>query len=200
MTDASPASDALPEQLAAYRQGFVAVKREARALTDGVSDDRMLARPGPDAWSAVECFEHLNTAGWLLLERMERAMMNAHENGPHGTPPFDYGFISRLFVRSMKPDSFLSLSAPSVYEPAPPATLHPHEVVVEFLALQDDLAGCIAQAHGLDLRRIRLASPAVPLLRISLGAWFEATQAHERRHLAQARRALATVQTRPSGG
>jgi len=198
MPDASPASDALPEQLATYRQGFLSIKREAEALTDGVPDDHLRARPGPDEWSAAECIDHLNTAGWLFLERMERVVTSAHEDGPYGTPPFSYGFISRLFVRSLEPDSFLTISAPSVYEPEAPTTLHPHEVVVEFLALQDDFAGCIAQTEGLDLRRIRLASPAVPLLRISLGAWFEATQAHERRHLAQARRALAAVRDRSS--
>lgn len=68
-------------------------------------------------------------------------------------------------------------------------------MVDEFLALQDELAEHVNEAEGIDLRRLRLSSPAIPLLRISLGAWFEATLAHERRHLSQARRVLSTVRS-----
>lgn len=196
MPDASSPPNALPDQLASYRQSFLAIKREAEDLTDGIPDEVLRMRPASDAWSVAECFDHLNTAGWLLLQRMEPVMAESKENGPYGTPPFEYGFFSRFFIWSMKPDSFFTFSSPSIYEPGPPETLHPNEVIVEFLALQEDLAGCITQAEGLDLRRIRVASPAVPLLRISLGAWFEAALAHERRHLEQARRALDAVQAR----
>lgn len=195
MSDPPPSADESPDPFQHYRDLFFDRKHEAERLTDGVPDDVLRARPSPEAWSVAECLDHLNTAGWMLLERMEPIMAEAHRTGPFGEPPFEYGIISRLFVRAMEPDAFLTFSSPSVYEPEPPATLHPREIVVEFLALQDDLAGCIAQARGLDLRRIRVASPAVPLLRISLGAWFEAAEAHERRHLAQAQRALDAVQS-----
>lgn len=59
--------------------------------------------------------------------------------------------------------------------------------------LQNQFSECVAAAEGLDLRRLRLPSPAIPLLYISLGAWFEAILAHERRHLDQAERILDTV-------
>ena len=93
----------------------------------------------------------------------------------------------------MKPSSGWTFTAPSVFEPDAPNTLYPGEVIDEFLALQDQLSTCVVDAEGLHLRRLRLPSPAVPLLRISLGAWFEATLAHERRHLKQARRILDAV-------
>lgn len=195
MSAPTASADRLPEQLAHYRQQFLDRKEETKRLTDGVPDDVLRARPSPEAWSVAECLDHLNTAGWMLLERMEPIMAEAHRTGPFAEPPFEYGIISRLFVRAMEPDAFLSLSSPAAYEPGSPGTLHPHEVVVEFLALQDDLAGCITQARGLDLRRIRVPSPAIPFVRISLGAWFEAAEAHERRHLAQARRTLDAVQS-----
>jgi hypothetical protein len=43
-----------------------------------------------------------------------------------------------------------------------------------------------------------VASPALPILSISLGAWYEATIAHEQRHLKQARDAVEHV--RAGGG
>jgi hypothetical protein len=180
-------------QLEDYRSGFADLKDEATALVAGVDADTMQARPGPEQWSAAQCFDHLNTTGRLLLRSMETEVQQGRDEGPFGDPPFEYGFVSRWFVRSMTPSSGWTFSAPSAYEPDAPTVLSSGETVDEFLGLQDQFMECVEAAEGLDLRRLRLPSPAVPLLRISLGAWFEATLAHEQRHLEQARRALDTV-------
>jgi hypothetical protein len=180
-------------QLDTYQSHFRALKREATALVDGTDDAVLRARPDPETWSVAQVFDHVNTAGWLLLTPLEEAIQDGHERGPYGTPPFRYGFVSRWFVRSMQPSSGWTFTAPSVFEPEGPETLYPGETVEEFRALQDQFASCVADADGLDLRRIRVASPAVPLLRISLGAWFEATLAHEERHLEQARSVLQAL-------
>ena len=180
-------------QLDGYRSDFAALQEDVRTLAADVAPETLRARPSPERWSALQCIDHLNTAGWLLLQSMERAIERARAEGPYGKPPFQYGFVSRWFVRALEPSSGWTFDAPSLFEPQAPSTLYPGEVVDEFVALQSQCAGCVAEAEGLDLRRIRLPSPAIPLLRISLGAWFEATLAHERRHLRQARRVLTTV-------
>ena len=61
------------------------------------------------------------------------------------------------------------------------------EIVTEFMEWQDKLGATIRRADGLDLRRARGRSPALPLIKWSLGALFAITLAHERRHLWQAR-------------
>jgi hypothetical protein len=177
-------------QLEDYRSHFRSMKEEATTLAADVDDDSLQKRPNPEMWSVAQIFDHLNTAGWLLLNPLEQAIQRGQEKGPYGEPPFQYGFISRWFIRSMQPSSGWTFTAPSVFEPASNETLYPQETVEEFRALQDQFARCVADAEGLDLRRIRVSSPAVPLLRISLGAWFEATLAHEDRHLEQAERVL----------
>ena len=180
-------------QLDAYRTQFQDVKADAAALVDGMDDARLRTPPDADTWSAAQLFDHMNTAGWLLLSSMESAIQNGHARGRRGTPPFEYGFVSRWFIRSMEPSSGWTFTAPSVFEPEAADTLYPSEVLNEFQGLQDQFAKCVVDAEGLDLRGIRVSSPAVPLLRISLGAWFEATLAHERRHLDQIRRVLSAV-------
>ena len=182
-------------QLDDYRSGFSNLKESATTLVNDVNADALTTRPDPKRWSAIQCIDHLNTAGWLLLRSMEDAIQRGRAEGPYGEPPFEYGFVSRWFVRVLEPSSGWSFDAPSLFEPDAPNTLYPDEVVDEFLALQDQFFACVTDAEGLDLRQIRLPSPAVPLLRISLGAWFEATLAHERRHLTQARQTLDTVRT-----
>jgi hypothetical protein len=182
-------------QLDDYQSGFIDFKDEATTLVADVDRSLLKAQPDPDTWSAVQCIDHLNTAGWLLLRSMEKNIQRARAEGPHGNPPFDYGFVSRWFVHVMEPSSGWTFDAPSLFEPDAPNTLYPNEVVDEFLALQGEFAECVETTEGLDLRRLRLSSPAIPLLRVSLGAWFEATLAHQRRHLNQARRVLRTVRS-----
>lgn len=177
-------------QLEDYRSRFQSLKEAATTLAADVDEDTLRKCPDPETWSVAQIFDHLNTAGWLLLNPLEQAIQTGRKNGPYGEPPFQYGFMSRWFVRSMQPSSSWTLTAPSVFEPEVPEALYPRETVEEFRALQDQFAQCVADAEGLDLRRIRVSSPAVPLLRISLGAWFEATLAHEDRHLQQAERVL----------
>lgn len=177
-------------QLEGYRSEFAVLKEEATRLVENVEDEALRRAPDSETWSVVQIFDHLNTAGWLLLNPLEEAIQDGKEAGPYGEPPFRYGIISRWFVRSMHPSSRWTFTAPSVFEPETTETLYPAETVEEFRGLQDQFASCVADAAGLDLRRLRVASPALPLLRISLGAWFEASIAHQRRHLVQAETVL----------
>lgn len=183
-----------PSQIDEYANRFREIKTDAEALINNTDDSTLRTPPAPGEWSAVQCLDHLNTAGWLLLARIERQINDAQENGPYGEEPFQYGFVSRMFIRLMNPESRLSIPAPPSYEPEMKDTLEPHAVATEFLQLQDDLLGCIERSRGLDLRRVRVPSPALPIVSLSLGAWYEATIAHEKRHLTQARNAVARVQ------
>lgn len=190
------------DQLQHYRTCFFQRKDKALSLRDGVEAEFLTTRPDSETWSVAQVFDHLNTAGWLLLRALEDAVQTGQEKGPFGSPPFRYGFISRWFVRLMQPSSRWSFTAPSVYEPDTPERLHPGESVKEFCVLQEQFADCVILAEGLDLRRLRVASPAFQFLRISVGAWFEATLAHEERHLEQAERILQSLDANspPSDG
>lgn len=172
-------------QLAEYQSEFHAIKDEATDLVRDVDEAVLSTPPDEETWSVAQVFDHMNTSGWLLLNTLEEAIQDGRRKGPYGDPPFEYGFVSRWFVRSMKPSSEWTFTAPSVFTPEDSTTLYPHETIADFRGLQDQFADCVSSAEGLDLRRIRVGSPAFPLLRISIGAWFEATIAHEKRHLAQ---------------
>lgn len=179
-------------QLEEYQSDFRTIKTEATRLVEELDEETLRTPPDDDTWSVAQVFDHLNTTVWPLLNELENAIQTGQDNGPYGTPPFEYGVVSRWFIRSMKPSSW-ALPAPSVLQPEESNTLYPHETIEEFRGLQDQFANCVESAEGLDLRRIRVGSPVFPLLRISIGAWFEATIAHERRHLAQIRNLLPLV-------
>jgi len=181
-------------QLTEYETGFRDVRGETVALTEDVNPGRLRASPGPDRWSVVQIYAHMNTSGELLLGEIESAIDEGRENGPYGDPPFEYGFMSRWWISLLQPSGW-DLPVPSDTEPPASETLSPTEVIDDFCALQDRFRDCVLAADGLDLRRIRLGSPALPLVQFSLGAWFEAHLGHERRHLAQARQTLNDLES-----
>jgi hypothetical protein len=61
-------------------------------------------------------------------------------------------------------------------------------ILPTFLHLQRQLVIQADRAEGLDLARVKVKSPIAPVLRLSLAATFAQIAAHERRHIAQARR------------
>ena len=104
-------------------------------------------------------------------------------------PPFRYGWLGNWFVRAMGDDRLPPrnrLRAPRLYQPRPWANPTIGEAVQEFAALQDDFIAIVQAADGLDLARIKIASPITRLLRLSLGQWLNGLSGHQRRHIWQA--------------
>lgn len=185
------ASAATPEspQLQAYKQQFEALKAEAQTLVAGLDEDAFNWKPAPDSWSVGECLDHLNVTGTLLLPNLDTAIERGRARNKTGDGPFTYGWVGRWWIDTNKP-SGRRAKTPNVFVPSS-STLHKQETLEAFLALQDALIQRIRAADGLDLRRVKAPSAAIPLLRFSIGVWFESTLAHERRHLAQAQRVIA---------
>jgi hypothetical protein len=65
--------------------------------------------------------------------------------------------------------------------------------VQEFLTLQDRYMETLQLASGIDLARTKVPSPAMSLLKLSVGQWLASMEGHQRRHLWQAREALKRV-------
>jgi hypothetical protein len=63
-------------------------------------------------------------------------------------------------------------------------------ILPTFLHLQRMLQIQLERAAGLDLARVKVPTPILSVMKLGLGATFAQIAAHERRHLAQARRVL----------
>lgn len=176
-------------ELRAWHDALKAIADDARRLTEGLSDEALhWTPPGTnDPWSIARCLDHLNKTGYLLLPKMEEAIRQGKARGFQetvGGPVRGFNIFERYFIGLMQPGAKTKVPVPPVFAPDPrPAS----DTLPRFLTLQERLGECIIAADGLDLARIKVTSAANRLLRMSLGAWLEATVAHERYHLLQAR-------------
>lgn len=182
-SDLSPDSARLVARLEVQR-------RETLDLIDPLDSLQFNWRPGPDRWSVGQCLDHLNQTNGKLLPVLEQAIARGRQRNQTAAGPFRYGLFGRWFRDSMKPDFKKPLKSPRIYRPEV-SRLDMAQVADEFDHSLEALARIIGQAEGLDLVRIKAASPVSRFLQIPLGIWFESVVLHDDRHLQQARRVTA---------
>jgi hypothetical protein len=179
--------------LAACREEYHRAAREAALLLGDVDEDLFNARPAEGKWSAAECLSHLVVSGEAFLPFFDAAIRRGREREIFGHEPFRYGRLGEWFVRQVGGDGtppLMRLPSPGLYAPSP--RRHTVDAALrEFRDLQEALSDRLQLSSGLDLARIRVRSPVTPLIRLGLGQWFRLIAGHQRRHLGQARRALA---------
>jgi hypothetical protein len=173
-------------ELEKYRQQFQEIASRAKELTAGLTEAQFNWRPTAGAWSIQECLAHLTMVGQVEANAVEESITRAREQGLTGTGPFEYPAWERYILHQTEPPVRNPVSAPKRFVP-----LHEQPItgiLPTFLHVQLRFLTQIERADGLDLRRVKVATPVIRLLKMSLGTTLAQAAAHERRHLEQARR------------
>ena len=187
MTAETP-SRPLHAPLDEYVRQFEDLKRDARLLTEGLSDPQLSWSSAPGRWSMAQCLDHLNSVAGPYARALEAGIATARAQGRRAAGPVRYSFLERWMIRSMEPPPRRRLPAPAMFQPAEaPRSVEGAGVIADYQALKDRFIELLASADGLDVGGVKIASPVTRLLRFRLGAAFAFVAAHERRHLWQAR-------------
>lgn len=183
MSSPGDAPRILHAELAEYRRQLRDVRADAEKLVEGLTDSQFNWSPAPGRWSIAECLDHLNN-GWRVLDKLDRKIATATEQGLRGEGPYRHPLLGRLYVRLMEPPPKIRARSPKAYVPKPDQPVS--AVAPRFLELQEKIIERVVAADGLDLGGIRMSSPISRRFRMSLGQWFAFLAAHERRHVWQA--------------
>lgn len=182
---------AVRPELRTLAEEFRLVQAQAKDLTQGLMENQLIWRPSPGSWSVIECLDHLNTVGFLLVPRLENAVKSGRARGMMRTGTFRVGVLGRLFIDSLRPGNVRKSRTPRVYRPSTIAD--PASVSGRFGELQESLISLVHHADGLDLSRLVVASPASVLIRFNVYEWLVATSVHQQRHLGQGQRVRANA-------
>jgi hypothetical protein len=186
------APQTLPCELAQLHDEFQQVAIEATVLAAPLTDVQFTWKPAANAWSIGECLSHLNATARQCLPKLDEGIAEGIRAGLLGEGPFRYGWVDRFLVHAAEPPSRWHVSSPAAFLPVPGETRD--EILDGFRATQTAFADRLRRAYGLDLVRVRVASPVARWRRFSLGAAFAVLAAHQRRHLGQARRVVTLPQ------
>lgn len=96
-----------------------AAECDARALVEGLSEERGRWRSENGSWSIAECLDHLANANRVYLDAMKGPAVRARETGKFRREPAAPGFVGRWFVRTMEPPvkAFFRTKAQRTIEP-----------------------------------------------------------------------------------
>lgn len=180
---ASPDLEPLTLELRDVYQQIEDARSRLQQLMFGIDDAGFLWRPEPNRWSISECLMHLNVTASLYVTAIDRALQAACPARALDDLP-RRGWLGRWLLNSLEPPITRRFKSPGAFVPDNGRPLE--EVIPEFIHWQRQIQERLLASKGVDLWRTKVKSPAVPLLKFSLGETFAIIAAHERRHLTQA--------------
>jgi hypothetical protein len=183
----------LSPSLASLRDELQSTSARLHALTDTMDDALWRAKPADNKWSVAECVQHLNMTSRAYIPAIPDALRAGRERGlksPAGSNRLD--IIGRIMIRLLEPPAKrLRVTTTDAFVPQ---SIEPRsKAVAEYEELQRKLIGFLADADGLALSKIKLASPFNARLRYNVYSTYRVIAAHQRRHLWQAEQARDAV-------
>ncbi len=177
---------ALRSDLQRLAEHIFKLKHEASELFRSTTAEQWLWSPDRNTWSMALIVEHLNSVARQGLPRLEETVARTRTEGALSEVVPRYGLFDRFFIRLLSPNPPFQVPVPTIYIPQPSGD-PVAEIGPEFLEALDRASACIRAANGLDLTKLKMKSPANPLIRLTLGAWLEGIVAHNDYHWLQVR-------------
>ncbi len=144
-------------------------------------------KPGENKWCAAECLEHLNTTNKGYIDNAKKKLTEI-EKSEVENKNYKPRFLMGLFINMMKPDSKMKFKAPSKLQQSYEG--NPSKTIETFTQIQNEYMDLANKSLRYDLKKTKIVSPVSSLLKFELGEMFLAMVEHQKRHLAQAERAL----------
>ncbi|HZI55780.1 MAG TPA: DinB family protein [Verrucomicrobiae bacterium] len=166
---------------------------EARQLVNSLNDQQLNWRPdGGTRWSVAQCLDHLAQINAIYIAALSEAVHGVKPSTEARRDPIQPGWLARWFIGVLEPPPKRKLKSPK--KALPSAQKAGTEVLRAFIAAHDQARALIQEAGELDLNRIRFKNPFIGFLRFTVGSGLLIINAHDRRHLWQARQVLASME------
>ncbi len=161
------------------------LEQEADGIVGGLSEAQFQWSPKNGVWSIGQNIEHLNLINQKLEATFNAEVKRGRAAGVLGDGPFVYGWFSRWVLRMVQPTSTMRTGTKPQFQPKGGKSMA--EILGEWAKQHEQLREIIYAANGLDLAKLRVASPVNSFMKYALGAGFWIRLGHDRRHMAQAR-------------
>lgn len=172
--------------LADVRQTIDAVAAEAEAAFGPLTAPQLNWKPEPSRWSVAQCLEHLVTGNAMMFRQMDLALQAGGPRGLWQRLPGWPRLAGRLLIQAVSPDSVRKHAAPRVARPS--ASDLPTDILSRFLAQQREAGARLSALDDGAAARAIMTSPFAAFIPYSVLDGWRVIAAHERRHVAQARR------------
>ena len=174
--------------LAEVRSALDDIAREAEEAFGGLDARQLNWRPDDTRWGVAQCFDHLLTANRMMLQAARDALDESRPRTIWQRLPVLPGLFGRLMVRSLTPTATRKLTAPAAIRPV--FTAIGADVVRRFAEQQRETARWMERLDAARAERTIMVSPFIRVITYSVLDACRLIAAHDRRHMAQARRVM----------
>jgi hypothetical protein len=166
------------------------IRERARRLTAALTPRQLGWSPPEGGWSVGQVLEHLLISDESYVVPMRRHIDRARAEGrTTSVASWRSTLAGRFLIKSLGPSGTRKLPAPKIYRPGPTPRA---DVVAAYLRNLDEIESLLRGSRGVDLGRLRMASPVSRLIRLHVGDGFSIIAVHAQRHLGQIERIQAT--------
>lgn len=157
---------------------------QAESLAGELTDAALNWQPnGGKSWSVAQCLDHLAIMNRIYVKALQAAVENNRDQlEPRKVPIQPSGWFMRWWIGTEEPPPKIKLPAPKKI--APPSQIS-SSVLVDFQALQKQLADFVREWGEADLGDLKVKDPLFPI-HLTADTHLLIIAAHNRRHLWQA--------------
>ena len=138
-----------------------------------------------DSWSIAECISHLVNSNGLYIEKF-RTVVNSSSSTKENDFSYSQSFSGKFITRGVDPSN---LRKTKTFRPFFPDSSNIDKNILEkYFETSKELISLVEKMKHLDLRKIKLSSPANFFIRMNLGDPLIFIPKHDARHLNQAER------------
>ncbi|MEQ9186281.1 MAG: DinB family protein [Cryomorphaceae bacterium] len=148
-------------------------------------------RPEENAWSVLECLEHLNLYGDFYLPEIAHRIHSAKKI--EGDPDFKSGWFGERTVTGMLPKEDKVSKMRTFKNKTPNPSALSIATIDRFIEQQETMLRLLQEAKNVRLNRVK-TDITLPLIRFYLGTTLRFVIYHNQRHLWQADRALRLLE------
>ena len=182
------------QQIETLKEELNASSLRAKALFNNYSSDQMLRRPASGGWSAAECVEHLALTTRLFLPDLDAARQKGARESFLSNAPFKCDIVGGILLKMVGPEGRFKVKATK----GVPATITSADSTLKnFLTSQDELEGRLEGVAAISLDNMKVPSPFNPIISYNIYSLLRIIEAHQRRHLIQAEKALGLTSPLP---
>lgn len=163
-----------------------AVADQAEADFGHLSAEQLNWKPSADQWSVAQCFDHLIVTNSGYFPLIQEISAGRYRPSLKERLPLLPRFFGSVVLSAVQPEAKRKFKATANFQPA--SSVIGGDIISKFKAHQEDVVKHMRMTESLDLRKVIITSPVASFMTYSLLDAYKVLVAHERRHMAQAKR------------
>ncbi len=160
----------------------------AEKIKNSADEQTLKNRPDEKTWSPLECIDHLNTTYGQYIPAIHERLTHPVKGNRDNYKPSYFG---RKFTEMMEPPYKSKMKTFKKF--VPKKELEVEDTFTNFVNYNNEMIEIISKLEGIDIKKTKVTSPALSIIKFQIGELFPFLAAHSRRHLWQAEQIIERI-------